>query len=128
MFAKAERLTSKKLYDTLFKRGQWYRGKWFSLITLPIQRVEHGKIGFIVTKKTLRAATARNRAKRQVRHAFRVVFQSPKYNALGKSHHIIVLLHRAVDDLSFIDLKTEVERKLNSVNSSGKTEPKPRKS
>ena len=115
MFAKAERLTNKKLYDILFKRGQWHRGKWFSLITLPIRPGEHGKIGFIVTKKTLRAATQRNRAKRQVRHAFRIVFQTSKYNTLSKSHNIIVLLHRAVDDLSFPDLKAEIERKLNSV-------------
>lgn len=113
MFSRPERLTKKKVFDTIFKRGHRIRGKWFSLVTLP--QSGQGKIGFIVTKKTLRASTARNRAKRRVRGAFRSIFHKGEFQPIKQHNTIIVLLHQSVDDISFAELTSEIERRLKQI-------------
>jgi ribonuclease P protein component len=125
MFAKPVRLTHKKQFDSLFKRGNWVRGKWFSLIFLA--QPGRGKIGFIVTKKTLRDSSDRNRAKRRLRAAFRSAFRNPQYEAIQHNTHIIVLIHRAVEDTLFPELVSEVERKLQSIGSSQTNKSRPTK-
>lgn len=111
MFPRARRLRDKRAYDTLFKRGSWTRGKFFSLVSSSAK--DKGKIGFIITKKVAKSAVVRNQSKRRLRAAFLEVLQEPRFAELQAKTAIAVVLHRPTDTVPYATLKEDVAKLLD---------------
>ncbi len=105
MFPRAERLRDKRLYEFVFKRGSWARGRNFGLVAVGNQK--EGKIGFIVTKKVAKAATQRNRIKRRVRAIFMNLVRDPHFAPLFARTYLVVVLYKPSDTIPFTELTQE---------------------
>lgn len=110
MFARPLRLREKKVFDILFRRGEWARGRYFSVVYLPAK--SRGKIGFIVTKKIAKSSVIRNRNKRRLRAAFEQVLKSSE---VLNNYTVVVVIHRTNDELSFESLTKDVQHVLNKI-------------
>ncbi len=107
MLPRDSRLREKKLFDRVFKRGTWARGRYFSIVFLASP--ERGKVGFIITKKISKSAVERNRIKRRIRTALLEVMTSPTWARLFANYYMVVVIHRSAEELPFPDLIKEVE-------------------
>src|SRR6266540_4368024 len=106
MFPRDERLVEKRLFALLFRRGQWVRGRQFSLVFFASQRT--GKIAFIVTRKQAKLSVERNRLKRRIRAGFLTLLREPPYAPLLNRHNLIVVIHRNSNLESFDVIAREV--------------------
>lgn len=68
MLPRRLRLTEKRTFDRIFRRGRTARGRFFGVRFLPAGH--GGRVTFVVTKKVAKLATERNRTKRRARAAF----------------------------------------------------------
>lgn len=112
MLPRELRLNEKRLYDQVFRRGTWARGRYFSVVWLTTNK--SGKLGFIVTKKVTKSAVARNRSKRRIRTAMYELLQG-EFSSLLQNHYLVVVLHQTVDKVSPSELKDQVERVLRKI-------------
>lgn len=106
MFPREQRLNDKKLFATLFRRGDWVRGRYFSFVLLETSR--GGTVGFVITKKVTKSAAKRNRTKRRIRSLFRNTIET-KYPELLNKSHVAVIIHRTIEELSSSALDREME-------------------
>src|SRR5688572_24500234 len=107
MFPKPQRLTAKRLFEAVFRRGAWIRGRSFSMITLGAR--QKGQIGFIVTKKVSKSAVVRNQTKRRVRAAFLHLSHQPEFASLVKDNYSVVVIHRVVTQEPFERILNEAK-------------------
>lgn len=112
MLPRELRLNEKRLYDQVFRRGTWARGRYFSVVWLATNKP--GKLGFIVTKKVTKSAVARNRSKRRIRALMHELLQGD-FSPLMQYHYLVVVLHQTVDNVSPGELKNQVERVLHKI-------------
>lgn len=66
MLPKANRLTKKKDFDTVFKNGESIKSD-FLIFKILKNQFEHSRFGFVVSKKVSNKATVRNMVKRRLR-------------------------------------------------------------
>ncbi len=95
MFNRAQRLTSKRIFERLFRGGVWVRGRLFSLRVMPTH--QSGQIAFIINKKVAKSAQQRNRVKRRVREAFRHTLQKSPFSDILKHYHLLVIIHQSTE-------------------------------
>jgi ribonuclease P protein component len=96
------RLRRRKEFDAVFRKGRAWHNEFLVLRTLP-NELEHNRYGFI-TSKRLGKAVVRNRVRRRLREAVRVLpatsgwdaVVSAKAKAAEADFHV---LNRAVIDL-----------------------------
>ncbi|HEY1074075.1 MAG TPA: ribonuclease P protein component [Patescibacteria group bacterium] len=105
MFKREQRLTDKRLFATLFRRGTWVRGRIMSFILMSTPH--RGKIGFVITKKVAKSAVVRNRTKRRIRATFIDMLKLPEYKEFLLDTTVAVMIHRTIDELSYEQLKSE---------------------
>ncbi len=108
MFQKAVRLTDSRLYEAVFRKGTWVRGRFFSLVHIPARGT--GRIGFIITKKVTKSAVLRNRTKRRLREAFLQAAKQPETATLMAKKNIVVVIHQMVIAESYQIITAEVDK------------------
>jgi ribonuclease P protein component len=113
MFAREQRLTEKKLFDLIFRRGTWVRGQTFSLVFHSTP--QPGKIGFIITKKIAKSSVVRNQIKRRIRAAFEQVIQQSEFAPLLKKYSLVVLINRSSENQPFDKLTSDVTHQLQKI-------------
>lgn len=113
MFPKAVRLTDKRLFEAVFRKGTWVRGRFFSFVHIPARG--QARIGFVITKKVTKSAVLRNRTKRRIRAALHEQFANPKYAHLFAQKNIVVVVHQSVADESYEVIQQQVERVLDKL-------------
>lgn len=111
MFSRAQRLTNKRIFERIFRRGTWVRGSFFSIRSIPSQN-KPGQIAFVVSTKVSKSAQERNRIKRQLRSAFKPVF-TPTSSL--NNYYLLVVVHRKPTKVVFSDLVTEVTTLCNKI-------------
>ena len=62
------RLTGTGVFAALFRAGSRREGVWLQVVAAPAQSLP-GRVGFVIGKKALRSAVARNRVRRVLRVA-----------------------------------------------------------
>jgi ribonuclease P protein component len=60
------RLTGTGVFDALFRAGRRREGVWLQVVAAPAQSLP-GRTGFVIGKKALKSAVARNRVRRVLR-------------------------------------------------------------
>lgn len=103
MLSQIHRLTKKEDFERVKKQGKKLQGRLFGVLVLE-KKEGPSRFGFIFSTKLSKKATARNRAKRVLREAVRIILPriKPGYDILflGKQES----LHQ-----SFDEAKKEVE-------------------
>ncbi len=95
------RLTLRKHFAYIYKKGKRYSSKYFTLYVIK-SKFENYKIGFSINKK-MGKANKRNLLKRRLREITRLAdYIKPYYN-------YILLTRESAKDLDFNDLKNQVE-------------------
>lgn len=113
MFSREYRLNDTKIFDRLFRQGQWARGHHFSVRYMP-SHGKSGQIAFVVSTKITKKSHERNRIKRQLRAAFKAALQE-KHAELLKKYFLVVVVHRRFADVSFNTIAQEVEMALKVI-------------
>jgi len=106
MLPKKNRLKKKKDFDLVYKKGYCYVDS-FLLIYVLDNEIEQRRCGFSISKKISKKAVKRNRLRRQICAVYRDSTVSSSKNA-----DIIFVARKNVLDLTFLELKTVVERLL----------------
>ena len=117
-FKKAERITNKKTFDTLFNSGKSisvppFRLVWIETASYPSlflnENVLTVQIGISVPKKSFSKAVQRNKIKRRIREAYRKN-KRLLYEILKKKNLTIALMiiYSAKEELSY----SEIEKKM----------------
>lgn len=70
MSVRRTRLTGIGAFATLFREGVRRDGRWLQLIATPAQRAT-GRVGYVIGRKALPSAVARNRVRRVLREVVR---------------------------------------------------------
>jgi len=100
-FAKSERLVSRKLIDRVFARGQRsvmaFPLRAVCLSVAPEEQPEAVSVLVSVSKRHFKHAVDRNRAKRQVREAYRL-HKSELLSALGQGQRLAVAFLWVADE------------------------------
>lgn len=71
-YPKAEKLKSEKEISLLFQKGKWRTSGSVRMVFLKLKAEEKTKIGVGASKKNLKKAVDRNRAKRLLREVYRL--------------------------------------------------------
>lgn len=110
-FTPQERITKKKDFLSLYKKGNRYRGRYFDLIYLS-NDLDFSRMAVVVSKK-VGGAVERNTIKRRLRTLFRRnkhIFLDPL--------DIILFVKREIQGASWRSLEEEYLRSVTSVASS----------
>lgn len=114
MFPRQARLTDPKLFALMIRAGTWQKGRYMSLRFLPV-RGGTGKISFVISKKTSKFATVRNRSKRRTRAIFQDLFRRADFSIVPQKFHLLVVIHRSLAEVAQGELSQEIEGLLRSL-------------
>lgn len=121
MLPKEYRLKHDRDFKTLFEDGKFVSG---SLVNAQIWKVipekyprrkytlEDLKIGFVVSKKLSKSAVIRNRIKRQMREAVRLVLQK---NKLKTGHFLLISAKKEILDQEYVEIEESVQQLLKRI-------------
>jgi len=104
--AKKYRLTGKKQFDLVKKRGQLIDASLFSLLVFRSQEKEGPKFGFVVSKRIDKRAVVRNKIRRVLAEAVRQVLPE-----IREDLRIIFLAKPALKEVDFNQVLTLVRKK-----------------
>lgn len=117
-FKKAERLSSRKAFETLLKKGSVYFLFPLKMIWLvnDVNTQSPVQVAFAVPKKRFKRANKRNLVKRRLREAYRLN-KSPLYQFLNeKGIHIhLLIIYIAPEVLSYHEIGPKIKIALNSI-------------
>jgi len=112
-FKKSERLSSKKLIDTIFESGRSFTIQPFNVkwIECSLNTTFPAQIAFAVPKKIFRKAIERNKLKRRSREAYRKVKQN-LYRFLKEQNKsvAIMLVYIAKEELSYAVIEDKINK------------------
>lgn len=100
MLKKENRLTKKKDFDNVFKKGRGIRANSLFLKTIENNK-EHTRIGIIVSKKVSKKAPVRNKVKRRIREILRNM-------NFKQGFDIIIITHPKIKEKNFGEIKKEI--------------------
>lgn len=95
MLPKQHRLTRRKDFDNLFKKGRSVGNKF---LALKYKKMEEGpvRVGFVVSNKTEKSAVKRNRVKRQAREILK-----DSISTIKDSHDLAFVFKKPFLELDF---------------------------
>lgn len=102
MLKKENRLTKRKEFGYIYKKGKNAYSKFLMLVYVPT-KLKKIRVGFSISKKIGKAHT-RNLVKRRLRA---IIFELIKNNKL-KTNNYIFIANVGIDKLSFEELKNQV--------------------
>ncbi len=103
-----ERITKKKDFIFLYKKGNRYRGRYFNLIYLS-NDLNFSRMAVVVSKK-VGGAVERNRIKRRLRTLFR-----RNKHILLNPLDIILIVKKDIEDASWQSLEDEYLRSVSAI-------------
>ncbi len=103
MLPKENRLKKKKEFEMVFKNGRSIKGQDFFLKYLG-NGTNKTKIGFVVSKKVSKKAVERNKTKRRLREAFRIIDEEMKDGI-----SIVVVAYPSLKARKFSEIRQEIE-------------------
>lgn len=103
-----ERITKKKDFIFLYKKGNRYRGRYFNLIYLS-NDLNFSRMAVVVSKK-VGGAVERNRIKRRLR----TLFRRNKHMLLNPLD-IILIVKKDIEDASWQSLEDEYLRSVSAI-------------
>lgn len=106
MLKKVNRLTKKKDFSLVFKKGYFFREQFISIKTLK-NELPYSRVGIIVGTKISKRAVRRNKIKRLLREVFRL-----KINSIKPGFDIVVIPNIAVLEKKFKEIQQAVDRVL----------------
>lgn len=116
MLQRQNRLKKKVDFDTVYERGRFVRGTY---ITMKVWHVVPDiypkrayskcdlKIAFVVSKKVHKSAVKRNRVKRQMREAVRLLVKEGK---LRKGNMVILMASPEIIDVSYELIAEDIQK------------------
>lgn len=122
-FKKLERLSSKKLIDTVFESGRSFTIQPFNVkwIECGLNTTFPAQIAFAIPKKKFRKAVDRNKLKRRSREAYRKAKQR-LYNFLIEQNKsiAIVLVYIAKEEFSYAIIEDKINKVIDRLVKSTK--------
>jgi ribonuclease P protein component len=112
MLPKPHRLTEKKDYQFVLKRGKMNQGKYFGLASTPTEELT--KIGLIVSNKISKSSVERNRIRRIVRATCREFISNNKTGFM-----FVFLAKKPADRVNKEELKQDVITLLSRYEKTG---------
>lgn len=106
MLPSKHRITTKKEFDLVYKKGKKYHTPYFIVLTIPNNN-EVARFGFVASKKVGKAVK-RNLAKRRLRA---LIFE--ELPRLKSDFDAVVVIFNTAPDAPFEDLKIKVQEALN---------------
>lgn len=111
-FSKAEKLKSKKVIESLFKKGKVINAYPIKLIYLPKTSIENSRIntGVSVPKRNLKLAVQRNLIKRRMREAYRLNNQALKLQLKKQDKGLdMMFLYSSKQILSYKEIEEKIK-------------------
>lgn len=105
MLPKENRLTKKKDFERVFRRGKGLKEK-FLIIKVLGNNLKVSRFGFIVSKKISKKAVLRNKIKRRLRESVR-----PKLNQIRQGIDVAVIACPEIGEKNFREIE-EITSKL----------------
>lgn len=102
MLAKLNRLTQKKDFDAVFKKGKSLKSSFLIFKELK-NNLKEPRIGFVVSKKVSNKATVRNKIKRRLRAAVLTELKKNK-----KFIDIVIIALPSIKNKKFSEIKKSV--------------------
>lgn len=106
MLSKENRLKKQKDFENIFKKGEGFFGK-FLVLKKTENNLKKARVGFVVSQKVSKKATARNKLKRRLREITRKSLPQTK-----KGCDIVFFAKKGAADKDSQGLKKEVEKLL----------------
>lgn len=110
MLVKENRLTKRKEFGYIYKKGKSVYSKHLMLVYVPT-KLKNIRVGFSVSKKVGKAHT-RNLIKRRLRAIIQELLNKNKI----KTNNYIFIANTGICDLTFLELKKQVEYLLKKDN------------
>jgi ribonuclease P protein component len=107
---KAHRLKKKKDFERVFKKGKGKREGFLFLKFIENER-NISRVGFVVSKKISKKATLRNRIKRKLREATRMLLPEIK-----PGFDIVIVAKKGIENLNFWETKENLEKLFKKSN------------
>jgi len=119
---KLEKLKNRSVFRNLHKLNVLGRNEYFKLLASKAQRqakfnddrAQWPKVAFIISRKKLRSAVKRNRAKRRIEEAYRLIKPSLRLH-LEIYNHLVFLIEAAVLDVEFELLKALIQKAITNL-------------
>ena len=110
MLSKQNRLTKKKDFEKIWKKG---RNFFISEIGIKFlnNNLEYSRFGIIVPNKVIKKAVPRNKLKRQIREIIKL-----KIGFIKKGIDCVILARPGVGELSYKELEEKIELVLKKLN------------
>lgn len=99
MLPKANRLTKKKDFDVVFKKGKSIKND-FLIFKILKNHLPESRFGFVVSKKVSQKATQRNKVKRRLRQIV-----SAELKRFKKSTDVVVVALSGIETRKFSEIK-----------------------
>jgi len=110
MLPKENRLTKKRDFEKVLKRGKGFKQKTLFLKTVE-NNLPQSRFGIIVSKKTAKKATDRNKIKRQIREILR-----KKLNKIKKGYDLVLVVWPFLKEKSYQEKLSIIEESLQKIN------------
>ncbi len=122
MLTSANRLTKVRDFNLVIKHGRWVNGTTLDVKFLPLAKAgeffplpkketvdnfkKQLKLAVAVGLKISKSAVKRNRAKRQIREALRLLLQN---NKIRSGNYILVVAKKSILEKEYAEISQEVE-------------------
>lgn len=104
MLLKENRLTQKKDFDSVFKKGKTVKGAFLTFRILK-NRFKDNRIGFVISKKVSNRATKRNLVRRRLRQAVSSEIKKNNQISNKKSSDIVIIAMPTILNKSFPEIQ-----------------------
>lgn len=101
MLPQPYRLTKRKDFREIYRSGRSIGGKLLVVKFRP-NHLDHPRAGVVVSKKSVRKAAWRNKAKRRIREIIR-----PDILGSGSGHDLAIIVRRLSAETSYAELKKD---------------------
>lgn len=109
MLSKIHRLTRKKDFENVFKKGRGARGDFLSVKILEENKTEV-RFGFVVSRKVDGKAVVRNKIRRRLKAAVFSLLKNVK-----KPTDAVIIAHPDIANKSFSQIKEKIETLLRGL-------------
>jgi len=110
MLPRANRLTKKKDFESVFKTGKIFRDGVLLFKTTE-NNLKESRFGFVVSKKISNKANIRNKVKRRLRQAVLA-----NMGEMKKSLDVIVVALSGIQNKEFIEIQNIVAKFIKNIN------------